>query len=80
MRRLSKLPTDINQRAAESVKASTDESNTNIESVKDYLARIGHNGGLKGGPARAKKLNAKRRSAIARLGGLAKAKRKKAPK
>ncbi len=58
----------------------TEDSETGIESVKEYLARIGRKGGLKGGPARAKKLGAKRRSAIASLGGLAKAQKRKAPK
>ena len=41
---------------------STDEPS---ESVKDYLARIGRKGGLKGGKARAEGLTAKRRKAIA---------------
>jgi len=36
----------------------------------------GKQGGLKGGPARARKLSPERRSAIARLGGQAKAKRR----
>jgi hypothetical protein len=35
---------------------------------------IGHRGGLKGGPARAKTLTAKQRSAIARKGGQSKGK------
>jgi hypothetical protein len=33
-------------------------------------AELGRRGGLKGGPARARKLSAKRRKQIARLGGL----------
>ena len=36
------------------------------QSVKEYLARIGRKGGLKGGKARARKLSADRRSEIAR--------------
>jgi hypothetical protein len=40
-------------------------------SVKEYLARIGRKGGLKGGKARAVKLSAGRRSEIARKGAKA---------
>jgi len=76
MRRSSKLPSDSNQRAAEIVRIHTEESEAGVESVKEYLARIGKKGGLKGGPARAKKLSARRRSEIASAGG--KAKRDKA--
>jgi hypothetical protein len=36
------------------------------QSVKEYLARIGRKGGLKGGKTRAMKLSADRRSEIAR--------------
>jgi hypothetical protein len=36
------------------------------QAVKEYLARIGRKGGLKGGKARAMKLSAQRRSEIAR--------------
>jgi len=36
------------------------------ESVKDYLAKIGREGGLKGGKARAARLPASERKAIAR--------------
>lgn len=42
-------------------------------------AKLGHLGGVKGGPARAKKLTSAERSAIAAKGGKAKAK-KAAPK
>ncbi len=42
---------------------STDEPS---ESIKDYLAKIGRKGGLKGGKARAAKLSAKKRSEIAK--------------
>ncbi len=34
--------------------------------ISKYLSEIGRRGGLKGGPARAKKLSAKRRSQIAK--------------
>jgi len=33
--------------------------------ISEYLSQIGHKGGLKGGPARAKKLSAKKRKEIA---------------
>jgi hypothetical protein len=36
------------------------------QAVKEYLARIGRKGGLKGGKARAMKLSAQRRLEIAR--------------
>jgi general stress protein YciG len=36
------------------------------QSVKEYLARIGQKGGLKGGKARSMKLSPERRSEIAR--------------
>ena len=66
MRRSSKpLPKDPNQLAAEIVRLSTEEREK-PETVKEYLARIGRKGGLKGGTARAKKLSAKKRSEIAR--------------
>lgn len=77
MKRPKKLPNDINQRAAEVFRISTEQPEAGVESIKEYLARIGRKGGLKGGPARAKKLRPKRRSAIASLGGKAKARKKK---
>jgi hypothetical protein len=64
MRRSSKLPKDVNQRAAEIVRLSTEVNPQ--ESVKEYLARIGREGGLKGGKARAARLPASKRKAIAR--------------
>ena len=65
MRRSSKpLPRDPNQLAAEIVRLSTEVNPQ--ESLKEYLARIGRKGGLKGGKSRAKKLSAKRRSQIAK--------------
>jgi len=69
MRRSSKeLPKDSNQLAAEIVRLSTDESST---SIRNYLSQIGTKGGLKGGPARAKKLSAKRRKQIAKKASMA---------
>ena len=40
------------------------------EAIKAYLSLIGKKGGLKGGPARAKKLSAKKRSEIAKKAAL----------
>lgn len=75
MRRSSKaLPKDLNQLAYEIVRLSTEEPEEKpIEPeqpkerslISEYLSQIGKKGGLKGGPARAKKLSAKRRSIIA---------------
>lgn len=44
--------------------------------VKEAARMLGRRGGLKGGPARAKKLSAKRRHEIAVVGGLARAERR----
>jgi hypothetical protein len=63
MRRSSKkLPKDINQRAFEVVRLSTEDASP---SVRQYLASIGRKGGLKGGKARADALPASKRKAIA---------------
>ena len=65
-----RLPKNSNQRAFEIVRISTGETKTEIEpepsQVSHYLAKIGRNGGLKGGKARARALSARKRSAIAR--------------
>jgi hypothetical protein len=76
MRRSSKkLPKDPNQLAYQIVKLSTEESeetpkapdqNQAQEAISAYLSLIGKKGGLKGGPARAKKLSAKKRKEIAK--------------
>jgi hypothetical protein len=47
------------------------------QSVKEYLARIGRKGGLKGGEARARKLSAEKRSEIARKAAKARWARKR---
>jgi hypothetical protein len=70
MRRSSKkLPTDPNQLAAAIVKLSTEEpeqpSKPERSHISAYLAKIGRQGGKKGGPARAKALSAKKRKEIA---------------
>jgi hypothetical protein len=72
MRRSSKkLPTDPNQLAAEIVRRSTEEPVTEPDKpvpspISRYLAKIGRQGGLKGGVARAKGLSAMKRSQIAK--------------
>jgi hypothetical protein len=81
MRRSSKpLPKDPNKLAYEIVRLSTDEpeeKSTETEQPKErspiseYLSQIGKRGGLKGGPARAKKLSAKKRKEIARKAAMA---------
>jgi len=74
MRRSSKkLPKDPNKLAFEIVKLSTEESEeppkdpqeAAQQAISAYLALIGKKGGLKGGPARAKKLSARKRKEIA---------------
>jgi hypothetical protein len=69
MRRSSKpLPKDPNQLAYKIVRISTEEPKQPKERspISEYLSQIGKRGGLKGGPARAKKLSAKKRKEIAR--------------
>jgi hypothetical protein len=70
MRRSSKpLPKDPNQLAYQIVKMSTEEAEKEKPAewspVSAYLAEIGRRGGLKGGPARAEKLSARKRKEIA---------------
>lgn len=74
MRRSSKkLPKDPNQLAYEIARLSTEESEEKPkdpqeaaqQAISSYLALIGKKGGLKGGPARARKLSAKRKKEIA---------------
>lgn len=78
MRRSSNLPKDINQRAAEIARLSTDESikATKQTPISEYLAKIGRKGGLKGGPARAKKLSKGKLRAIGKKGANARWKNK----
>jgi hypothetical protein len=69
MRRSSKpLPKDPNKLAYQIVQLSTEEPEQPKERdpVSEYLSKIGKKGGLKGGPARAKKLSSKKRKEIAR--------------
>ncbi len=74
MRRSSKpLPKDPNKLAYEIARLSTEESEEKPkdpqeaaqQAISEYLALIGKKGGLRGGPARAKKLSSKKRKEIA---------------
>jgi len=62
------LPKDPNQLAAEIVRLTTEDNPPEPEkgSIKEYLSAIGRKGGLKGGPARAKKLTKRRLQEIGR--------------
>jgi hypothetical protein len=82
MIRSSKLPKDVNQRAAEIARLSTEEPNPPEkqkppEAVSEYLSQIGHRGGVRGGRGRATKLTKKRRQEIARRAALARWKKEK---
>ena len=76
MRRSSKpLPKDPNKLAYEIVRISTEESEEKPKeprqaeersAISKYLSEIGKRGGLKGGPERAKRLSAERKTEIAR--------------
>jgi hypothetical protein len=75
MRRSSKpFPKDPNKLAYQIVQLSTEEMEEKPgktepgkerSEISKYLSDIGRKGGLKGGPARAKKLSSKRRKDIA---------------
>lgn len=78
MRRSSKkLPKDPNQLAYEVVKMSTEEGIRERSAISEYLSKIGHKGGLKGGKSRAEKLSPKRRSEIASKAAHSRWKKKK---
>jgi len=72
--RKSKNREDVNEIAVRIVREATgdDEDTPDVDDLSDEEARklaakiLGRRGGLKGGPARAKKLSKKRRSEIAR--------------
>lgn len=66
--RSRKRPTDLNSLAASIVADSTDEDKPEpVDDGKDPAAvALGRKGGLKGGKARAAKMTAEQRSAIAR--------------
>jgi hypothetical protein len=63
-----KRPTDINQKAKSIVDIATGQAEDTLkqkDELKAAASALGKKGGLKGGPARAKSLTAKRRSEIA---------------
>ena len=61
------MPRDVNQRAKATLDLFTGEQEPEPERVKDRAAvELGRKGGLVGGKARAKKLTAEQRSAIAK--------------
>lgn len=65
--RSRKKPRDLNALAKAIVDEATGEAQPGDEPMKDPAAvELGRKGGLVGGPARAKKLTAKKRSEIAR--------------
>lgn len=67
MPKRSRKPRDLNAIAKAVVDEATGEAPPEPESGKDPAAvDLGRRGGLKGGPARAKKLSAKKRSEIAK--------------
>jgi len=73
MEKKKKRPTDTNKLAFEIVAEATGQEPTKDESIKSpakeknpAAVALGHLGGLKGGPARAKKLSKKMRGEIAR--------------
>jgi hypothetical protein len=64
-----KRPTDINQKAKSIVDIATGQAEDTLkqkDELKAAATALGKKGGLKGGPARAKSLTAKRRSEIAK--------------
>lgn len=66
MPKRSSKPTDVNQLAASIVDEATQTPAEAKPAEKNPAAvALGHLGGLKGGPARAKKLSPKKRSLIA---------------
>lgn len=65
------IPTlDLNQIAAAIAEAATNPQNPTAITINQAAATLGRLGGLKGGPARAKKLTAKKRSLIAKKAAL----------
>ncbi len=65
-KRSSKPRQDENQAAYDAVRALTGDEPTDEKGKNPAAVLLGRLGGKKGGPARAKKLSAKRRAQIAR--------------
>lgn len=67
MAKTKRLPADTNQKAKAIVDLVTDQPKpTPSDEIRAAAAALGRAGGLKGGPARAKALTAKKRSEIAK--------------
>ncbi len=67
MAKRKRLPADTNQKAKAIVDLVTDQPKpTPSDEIRAAAAALGRAGGLKGGPARAKALTAKKRSEIAK--------------
>jgi hypothetical protein len=67
---------DVNTLAASIVQKATDNSAENLPEKNPAAVALGHLGGLKGGPARATKLSAKKRKSIAQKAAKARWERK----
>jgi len=79
MAKKKKLPRDTNQLAKSIVDQATGETPKQepVDEIKAAAAALGRKGGLKGGPARAKALSAKKRSEIAKKAAAARWGKKK---
>lgn len=69
----AKRPKDLNQLAKSITDIATGDSKDTVskDEASSAAAALGRLGGLKGGPARAKKLSSKRRSEIAKAAAAA---------
>ena len=65
-KRSSKRPRDVNVLARAIVDESTGQAKAEPDTRNPHAVALGSLGGKKGGPARAKKLSAKKRSEIAK--------------
>jgi hypothetical protein len=72
-----KRPADPNQMAAGIVDEATSEFAKQVPQKNPHAVALGSLGGIKGGPARFKKLTSKRRKAIAMMGAKARWKNKR---
>lgn len=77
MPKRSSKSTDLNKRAFQVVEEATSEDSDPYEGKNPAAVELGRKGGLKGGPARAKKLSAKERSEVAKKAAGARWERRK---
>jgi len=74
------IPTlDLNQIAAAITEKATNPQNPTAIAINQAAATLGRLGGLKGGPARAKKLTSKKRTQIAKKAAKARWKKLRKP-